>query len=165
MFASPVGIIRRVWQPVSRKCDIASVAKTEHAVVWPPHVKRYFCAHLPAPSARGIIRGEQQQQQEASFFALLPPGTSLGSMKSLVRCDWTHAVENVTYYIATVAVVRPRVSIWYRARTYILWPAPRLRVKKKHLMFKFSYTLLRISLYRILSFMSQNKTACQNAVE
>ena len=125
-----------------------------------PRVKRYFCAHLPAPWARGVIRGEQQQKQESKSAAITKFFLHFcllggGSMKSLVRYDWTHAVENVTYYIATVAVVRPRVSIWYRARTYILWPAPRLRGKKTNLIFKcvifINYPLLRISLYRILS--------------
>ena len=79
-----------------------------------PRVKRYFCAHLPAPWARGVIRGEQQQKQESKSAAITKFFLHFcllggGSMKSLVRYDWTHAVENVTN-IATVAVVRPRVS-------------------------------------------------------
>ena len=125
-----------------------------------PRVKRYFCAHLPAPSARGVIRGEQQQQQEAKsaaitkfFFALLPPGTSsLGSLKSLVRCNWTHAVENVTY-IATVAVVRPRARI----HTWVARKKEKIDLQTQCVIYV-SNPLLRISLYRILSFMWQNKT-------
>ena len=64
--------------------------------------------------------------------------------------DRTHAVENVTY-IATVAVVRPRVSIWCE-NIHTLACSSVARKKEKfdlqtQCVIYVSYPLLRISLY------------------
>ena len=145
MFASPVGIIRRVWQPVE-SVTFASVAKTEHAVVWPPHVKRYFCAHLPAPSARGVIRGEQQQQQESKSVAitiflhvcLLGPAS----------VQWNHWWGTTGHMQWKMWPTLQRLLLLGHVLAHILWPAPRLRGKKEK-MFKLNvwFTSVNIPCY------------------